>query len=154
MIEERETEIQNLDEKYKTISKDNDNFVTMINSEIGELMLLFESLQFNKGGNQPYSNSKTVQKQFNKNSQLSFKYELINKNIEIFRNKIVENHQTNSQNVFKLEKSLKEAERNYKEIFSERDSLIKENSLKHNTLNEIVRFSFITLEREILKFRS
>lgn len=112
----------------------------MINSEIGDLMLLFESLQLNNKNNIQLNTNKsqTNPKQFNKNSQLGFKYELINKNIEIFRNKIIETHQLNTQNIFKLEKSVKESEKNYKEVFSERDSLIKENSLKLNSINEIV----------------
>ena len=113
----------------------------MINSEIGDLMLLYENLQFNKKGEVQYSNSKsqgTSSKQFTKNSQLGFKYELINKNIEIFRNKLMETHHLNTQNIFKLEKNLKETERSYKDVFAERDNLIKENSLRQNSLNEIV----------------
>jgi len=112
----------------------------MINSEIGDLMLLFESLQLNNKNNIQLNTNKSQNnpKQFNKISQLGFKYELINKNIEIFRNKIIETHQLNTQNIFKLEKSVKESEKNYKDVYSERDSLIKENSLKLNSINEIV----------------
>jgi len=116
-------------------------------------MLLFESLQFNRKNDIQYtSKGQANQGKFTKNSQLGFKYELINKNIEIFRNKMMESHQVNSQNIFKLEKSLKETERMYKEIFSERDNLLKENSLRQNSLNEIKeKYSNIVNDHDKLK---
>lgn len=132
---EKKREIENLNEKYKNLVKDNDNFVLVITNEIGQFTSLLESPSLATKGllkRGSYSNNL----QFG--SQFSLKYELINKNFEILKNKMIEIYNSSITMISKLEKNNSELDKNSRELQTEKDAQLKELSITRQKLEDLI----------------
>lgn len=144
--EEKVKEISIIQEKQKSIIKENDNFVFIITNEISQFSSMIENIGNLKtitGSGiksvqlqQINSSSMNANKLNISNNLFSLKYELINKNFEILRNKIIDNFNNSVNIISKLEKKNEDSEKLYKEILTERDSLNKEFSILKSKCTE------------------
>jgi predicted nuclease with TOPRIM domain len=129
-IEFKDKEIETLNERYKSLMKENDYFVQHFTKEITDFNCLMENINYAKNS---YSTSNI---NLNNNNiatggnavseKFPLKYEILNKNFDGLRKRYVENYNQNLMIINKFEKSLNEIERINKEIMNERDKLIKE----------------------------
>lgn len=144
--EEKVKEISIIQEKQKSIIKENDNFVFIITNEISQFSSMIDNIGnlktiTGKGIKsvqlqQINSSSMNANKLNISNNLFSLKYELINKNFEILRNKIIDNFNNSVSIISKLEKKNEDSEKLYKEISTERDSVNKEFSILKSKCTE------------------
>lgn len=137
----KNSEIENFMEKYKSIVKENDNFVKFFTNEISDFNYLMENIDLNRSGlinGDFYSLEENLKltKNFDK-EKLSLKFEILNKNFFSLKKKYVENYNQNFLIINKFEKSLEEIERINRGVMSERDDLIKEISILNQVIEEL-----------------
>jgi len=129
-IESKDKEIETANERYKSLMKENDNFVHHFTKEITDFNCLMENINYAKNSystNNINLNNSNIAMGLNAISEkFSLKYEILNKNFDGLRKRYVENYNQNLMIINKFEKSLSEIERINKEIMNERDGLIKE----------------------------
>jgi hypothetical protein len=135
-LEYKDNEIQNNNERYKTLMKENDNFVQFFTNELTDFNCLIENVNYYKtgiiGGNTNLNNSN--QNVFSE--KFSLKYEILNKNFDTLKKKYVENYNQNSLIINKFEKSFEEIERINAGLTNERDEFVKEISILKETIKE------------------
>ena len=123
-----------LQEKYKSLLKENEIFVNTISNELGKTTGFLDSLAESENiYKEEINNNKIIN--LNK-SNFSLKYELINKNFEILKSKIVENHNTKIHSIEKLKRNLKEQENVNDELSNEKTKYSKDNNNKNQVLVE------------------
>lgn len=130
-VYEKTKEIEHMNEKYKNLNKENDNFVQIINIEIANFSNFLENITIN------INYSKNLKYQNKNSNQFSLKYELIQKNFEILKNKIIENYNSQHSINTKLEKSNFELEKQLNNSQIEKDKMIKDLTYNIQKLNEI-----------------
>ncbi len=141
-----EKEIETANEKYKTLIKENENFVHYFTKEITDFNCLMENINYTKNS---YSNNNLNNSNVAIASNLimnntsyekfSLKFEILNKNFDSLRKKYVENYNQNLMIINKFEKSLSEIERINKEIMTERDELIKDLTITKQNYKDSIR---------------
>ncbi len=122
----------NLQEKYKALLKENELFVNTISNELGKITGFLDSLSETES---IYKEEIISNKIINLNkSNFSLKYELINKNFEILKSKIIENHNNKVHMVEKFKRNLKEQENVNNEIANEKSKYSKDNTNKNQVI--------------------
>ena len=122
----------NLQEKYKALLKENELFVNTISNELGKTTGFLDSLVESES---IYKEEIISNKIINLNkSNFSLKYELINKNFEILKSKIIENHNNKVHMVEKFKRNLKEQENVNNEIANEKSKYSKDNTNKNQVI--------------------
>jgi cell division protein ZapA len=135
-LDEKDREINNLTERYKNILRENDNYSSIITNEIISLTNEFENIF---SSHKIYSFSKQpLRVGLNSNSQSNLKYELLNKNIEELKRKILENYNNCVSQFEKLTLNSSELERQNKTLLAEKENLSKENTLNKQKLKEFL----------------
>ncbi len=123
-----------LQEKYKSLLKENELFVNTISNELGKTTGFLDSLVESES---IYKEEIISNKIINLNkSNFSLKYELINKNFEILKSKIIENHNNKLHLIEKLKRNLKEQENVNNEIANEKTKYSKDNNNKNQVIIE------------------
>jgi hypothetical protein len=150
--EEKLKELEASNEKYKNLNKDSDNLVLVISNELAQFTNSFNNLNINKNLNTKIQESACSNFSNNKifSSYFLLKYELVNKNFEILKNKIIEYYNNSLVTITKLDKSKSDFERSYREISLDKDNLLKENSQIKSKNKDILERNQ-ELEKEVQK---
>ena len=133
--------------------KESEVFVNSISNELGKSTNFVENLT--ESGSickeESCQNNQYKLINFNK-SNFSLKYELINKNFDTLKSKIIENHNNNITIIEKIKKNLKENEISNNEIYDEKNKLAKENTSKsHNIIEQKDKIVKLTSDNEKIK---
>lgn len=152
-LESKDKEIEAANDRYKSLMKENDNFVQHFTKEITDFNCLMENINYAKNS---YSTSNINLNKSNVamganavSDKFYLKYEILNKNFDGLRKRYVENYNQNLMIINKFEKSLSEIERINKEIMNERDALIKELTItKQNYKDSATRIEDLNDDNE------
>jgi hypothetical protein len=136
LIRDKENEVEMNVEKYKNIVKENDQFVQILTSEVGNFSSFLENIDSNSSNNFIRKSPMIHKKLDNNFNQFSLKFELINKNFEILKNKISEQFREQRNLVNKLDKANQSLEKSLKDVTKERDNLMKETQIMKQQLME------------------
>ena len=141
-LNNKENEIINLSEKYKSNIKDGDNFVHIVTSELGNFTNYLEGLNMD---------TKTLMKipinNFNKlnsnnlNPSFSLKYEVMNKSIDLLKNKVIDILNSNLDTINKLNNSNNDLEiiqlkNSFQETSQKNEQISKDTSKFMTTLKD------------------
>jgi len=135
-LEFKENEIENLNEKHKSLMKENDNFVQFFTNELTDFNCLMENVNYYKTGIVSGNSSMNFSNQNIQSEKFSLKFEILSKNFDTLKKKYVENYNQNNMIINKFEKSFEEIERINKGLINERDELAKEITLLKQTIKE------------------
>jgi chromosome segregation ATPase len=134
-LDDKDREISGLTERYKNVLRENDNFSSIITNEIISLTNEFENI-FSSG--KVYNFSKMPIKINLNSSQSNLKYELLNKNIEELKRKVLEYYNQSVSQIDKFQFNSSELERQYKNVLNERDVLTKDNTLTGQKIKDLL----------------
>ena len=140
-IEFKDKEIETLNERYKSLMKENDYFVQHFTKEITDFNCLMENINYAKNSystsNINLNNNNIATGSNSVSEKFPLKYEILNKNFDGLRKRYVENYNQNLMIINKFEKSLNEIERINKEIMNERDTLIKDLTITNQNYKDL-----------------
>ena len=135
-------------DKYKSSLKEKDILLDTFENELGKYIIYLETLINNNNKiNDEIVYSKVITKKLNFS-----KFDLINKNFEILKRKVHENHNNKINQIEKLTKNIKELESKNIEKVEEKNSLTNDNYNKNQVISDLnEKLSKLNLENEQIK---
>ena len=132
----KEKENNTLNDKYKALIKENDNFVHSITSELSQFTNYLENINASTQSPLCYNNNNNVSSSNVVGNVFALKYEIVIKSIEVLKSKVIELINTDLTRINKLTSCNTEIENRNKQLLIDNESIQNENAIYQHKLKE------------------
>ena len=152
----KEKENNTLNDKYKTLIKENDNFVHSITSELSQFTNYLESINASTQIPLSYNNNNN---NVTSSNIFALKYEIVIKSIETLKSKVIELINADLTRINKLTSCVTEIENSNKQLLIDNENIQNENAIYQHKLKETetqtqeIQTQYTTLNNTYLKLK-